>query len=103
MNPSIGFGYRKNLELFKMRLAADLRNLDQSTSFGNKTHFGGEFSIPLFDFYAGLNQFNLTYGLSFDVWILKVTALSYAEELGVAFHQMTSRRYMLQIDFSLPI
>jgi hypothetical protein len=103
MNPSIGFAYRRQLEFLKFKIAADLRNLDQSVSIGNKTHIGTEVSVPLFDFYAGLNQLNFTYGASFDIWVLRLTLLSYAEELGVRFHQLTSRRYMLQVDFSLPI
>jgi len=103
MNPSIGFGYRRQLEFLKFKLAADLRNLDQSVSLGNKTHLGAEVSMPLFDLYAGLNQLNVTYGAAFDLWVLRLTLLSYAEELGVRFHQLTSRRYMLQVDFSLPI
>lgn len=103
MNPSIGFGYRRQLEFLKIKFAADFRNLDQAVSFGNKTHFGTEVSLPLFDLYAGLNQLNVTYGAAFDLWILRLTLLSYAEELGVRFHQLTSRRYMLQVDFSLPI
>ena len=103
MNPSVGFGYVRKLDLFKWKLAADFRNLDQPISFANKTHIGTELTIPLFDFYAGLNQTNLTYGAAFDIWILKLTLLSYAEELGVQNHQLTSRRYMLQVDFNLPI
>jgi len=69
----------------------------------NKTHFGTEFSLRILDFYAGLNQLNPTYGAAFDLWILRISAMSYAEELGVVYHQLPSRRYMLQIDFSLPI
>lgn len=103
MNPSIGFAYRRQLEFLKFKIAADIRNIDQAVSFGNKTHLGAEVSIPLFDLYAGLNQLNVTYGAAFDIWVLRVTLLSYAEELGVRFHQLTSRRYMLQVDFSLPI
>jgi hypothetical protein len=103
MNPSIGLAYRREMDFLKIKIAADLRNLDQAVSFGNKTHFGTEVSIPLFDLYAGLNQLNFTYGAAFDLWVLRLSVLSYAEELGVRFHQMTSRRYMLQVDFSLPI
>jgi hypothetical protein len=103
MNPSVGVAYKKSTEFLKMKFAFDLRNLDQSTSFVNKTHFGSEFSLKVLDLYAGLNQLNLTYGAAFDLWVLRISALSFAEELGVYYHQLTSQRYMLQVDFSLPI
>ncbi len=103
MNPSIGVGWVKNTDFLRFKAGLDLRNLDQETRFSNKIHFGTETSLPLFDLYAGMNQLNLTYGAAFDIWVLRVTALSYAEELGVAFHQNTSRRYVLHVDFNLPI
>jgi len=102
-NPSVGFGVKKSTDFLKFKVGLDFRNLDQAIRFSNKVHFGTETSLPLFDLYAGLNQLNVTYGAAFDIWVIRVTAFSYAEELGVAFHQNTSRRYMLQADFNLPI
>jgi hypothetical protein len=102
-NPSIGFGLKKKTELLNFKAGIDFRNLDQDVRFCNKVHIGGETSLPLFDIYAGLNQLNLTYGMAFDIWVLKLTAFSYAEELGVGFHQEVSRRYTLQVDFNMPI
>jgi hypothetical protein len=103
MNPSVGVGWVKKMDLLKFKAGLDLRNLDREVRFSNKIHFGTETSIPLFDLYAGLNQMNLTYGAAFDLWVVRVTALSYAEELGVGFRQNTSRRYVLHVDFNLPI
>ena len=103
MNIGFGFGYKKELDFFKIKVDADLRNLSQMGSLSTKMHVGGDLSIPLFDFYLGLNQLSPTYGVGFDIWILKVTLLSYADELGVYYGEDTSRRYMLQIDFNLPI
>ncbi len=103
MNPSVGIAYRNQSDFMKMKFAFDLRNLDQDVSFVNKTHFGADFSFPLLNLYAGLNQLNTTFGAAFDLWILRVSALSYAEERGVEYRQRPSRRYLLQIDFSIPI
>jgi hypothetical protein len=103
MNISLGVGAEKNLELFKVKVDADFRNINAATSFANKTHFGTELSLPLFDLDLGLSQMNLTFGATFDVWILRVSAVSYAEEYGIQFHQDTSRKYLLQVDFALPI
>jgi hypothetical protein len=102
-NASVGLGWIKKSELLSFKAGLDVRNLTDNVRFSNKIHFGTETSLPLFDLYAGLNQLNLTYGAAFDLWVVRVTALSYAEELGVAFHQNTSRRYVLQVDFNLPI
>jgi hypothetical protein len=103
MNPSIGVGYKKTYDLMKLSIDADLRNLNQSTAFCNKTHVGADLAIPLFDFMVGLSQLYPTFGVSVDVWILKVSALSYGDELGVDYDQVPSRRYLLQVDFKLPI
>ena len=103
MNVSTGIGAEKKLEIVKVKVDFDLRNLSQQTAFVNKTHLGTEVSIPLLDFDLGLNQMNITYGVAFDVWILRVSATSYAEEYGITYHQDTSRKYLLQIDFALPI
>jgi hypothetical protein len=103
MNPSIGIAYKRNADFMRFRLAFDLRNLDQAISFANKTHFGAEASLRILDLQLGLNQLNPTYGVAFDLWVLRVTAVSFSEELGVRNHQLTSRRYMLQVDLNLPI
>jgi hypothetical protein len=103
MNPSVGIGYSRKIEMMKVKFAADLRNLDQNISLSNKSHFGAEVSLPVIKLYGGLNQFNLTYGAAMDLWIFRLSLFSFSEELGVQYHQITSRRYMLQVDFSLPI
>jgi hypothetical protein len=103
MNISTGIGAEKKLEIVKIKVDFDLRNLSQQTDFVNKTHFGTELELPLFALDFGLNQMDITYGVSFDIWILKVSATSYAEEDGITFHQDTSRKYLLQVDFALPI
>ena len=103
MNLGFGIGAKKELDALTLKFDADLRNLSQDTSFVNKTHVGAELSLAILDFYFGLNQMNLTYGASFDLWILKISAVSDCEELGVTYRQLPSRRYILQADFSLPI
>jgi hypothetical protein len=103
MSANLGVGWKKNLDFMSFAVAADLKHLNERTAFSNKTHFGVEVGIPLFDFYLGANQLNPTYGVAFDIWILRVSVVSFAEELGILYHQNTSRKTMLQVDFSLPI
>ena len=102
-NPSFGLGFKKDLNFFKLALAADMRNLDVDTNFVNKTHVGANLGMPLIDLYVGLNQMRATYGMAFDIWLIKISLLSYGEELGVKFGQNPSRRYLFQLDFQLPI
>ena len=103
MNIGFGLGFKRDLDFFKLKFDVDLQNLNQEGSLATKFHVGADVGIPLFDFYAGLNQLYPTLGVSCDIWILKVTATTYAEELGMYYNQAPSRRYMIQVDFYLPI
>lgn len=103
MQANIGIGFKKELQFGKISAGFDLRNLGRQTAFSNKTHLGAELELSAFAIQAGANQLNYTWGFSFDLWVIKVHALSTAEELGVAFGQKTSRRYMLALDFNVPI
>jgi hypothetical protein len=103
MNWSLGVGYKKTLDALQMSFALDMRNILQAMALSNKIHFGTELKLGVLDLYAGLNQLNPTYGFGFDVWVLKLMFLSYAEELGPAYHQASSRRAMMQVNFNMPI
>jgi len=103
MSWSTGVGYKRTVNMMKLGVEADIRDINQSMAFSNKVHIGGSVGIPLLDFYAGLGQMDLSYGFAFDLWIMRVSFTSYAEELGVYQGQDTSRRYLMQFDFKLPI
>ncbi len=100
---NFGFGYVKKIDQTKLSLGLDMRNVLLATALSNKIHFGGDVDLGFISLQAGLNQLNPTYGISFDAWILKLMFLSYAEELGPAYHQLTSRRMMMQANFNMPI
>jgi hypothetical protein len=103
MNISVGVGGEQRLEVGKLKFDFDMRNMSQTTAFVNMTHLGVEYSMGLLAFDAGLNQMDPTFGVSFDIWVLKVYVTSYAEEYGYAFHQDPSRKYLISVDFNLPI
>ena len=103
MSVNLGVAYQKKFDFMSLKLAADLKHLNAQTSFSNKTHIGAEVSIPLFDFYLGASQLSPTYGVAFDIWVLRVSLISFAEELGIFAGQNNSRKTMLQVDFSIPI
>jgi hypothetical protein len=100
---NLGLGWKQKMDFGDLSLGLDFRNLTKNISFASKTHFGAELKIPAIQIMAGFNQLNYTWGMGFDLWVLKLQALSTAEEFGVAKGQNTSRRYMLLVDFNLPI
>jgi hypothetical protein len=53
--------------------------------------------------YGGIHQVFFTYGVGFDAWIFRVTALSYAQELGTYVRQDPNRRYMLKFDLKFAL
>ncbi len=103
MNWSFGFGFKTSVEMFKITTGLDFRDLTATSDFMQKVHWGMSLSVPFIDFYLGLNQFYLTYGLGFDIWIARVSVVSSEMELGYRFRQNASRRYLVQFDFKLPI
>ena len=103
MNWNLGLGLVKKLNDTKLSFDLDMRNVLLATALSNKIHFGGEIDLGFLILQAGLNQLNPTYGVGFDAWILKLMFLSYAEELGPAYHQLSSRRAMMQVNFDMPI
>jgi hypothetical protein len=100
---NFGLGLKKKLYDVTVNFGIDYRNALMNTSFSNKLHIGSEFDLGYLKLMGGLNQLNATYGIGFDLWLLKMTFMSYAEELGQSYGQFTSRRMMMQVNFSMPI
>ncbi len=97
MNVSIGAGLRYDFGGFGLIAAYDMRNLLQAADWRKKNHLGLELALPMLSLYGGLNQVYLTYGLSFDAWLFRVTASSYCEEQGGVAFQDPERRYAVRI------
>lgn len=100
---SLGVGFKKKLDAMNLSFALDVRDVLRRMALSNKINFGMEADLGFFNLQAGLNQLNPSYGVGFDLWILKLSVLSYAEELGPSYHQLSSRRGMIQINCNLPI
>lgn len=96
---NLTFGLAAQYELKSMRVAFtyDLRHVTDNTDWRKKMHLGLEVALPVISLYGGLNQVNFTYGASCDIWLVRVTAYSTAEELGSFVHQITERRYALKL------
>jgi hypothetical protein len=102
-NLSAGVALAYRLPRLTTTLAYDFRNIFRVGDWRKKNHLGLEMAMPFISLYGGINQISLTYGLSFDAWLFRVTALSYAEEQGAFAYQESERRYMLQIGLKLGI
>lgn len=77
-------------------LSYDVRNILQSGDWRKKNHLGLQVGVPFLQLYGGINQVSYTYGFGLDLWLVKITGLSYQEELGASPWQISDRRYMLQ-------
>lgn len=82
-------------------LSYDYRNILQDTDWRKRSHLGLMLGVPILSLYAGLNQGYISYGLSADLWIFRVTAVSYGEERGATLFQFPERRYMAQVAVKL--
>jgi hypothetical protein len=84
-------------------LAYDQAFLLTPTDWRKRNHLGLEWALPGISVFGGINQTYLSYGASFDAWIFRVTAASYAEELGGAAYQEGNRRYLLRLAMRLSL
>lgn len=98
LSAGLAFAYRPGL--FSMTFAYDYRHILNPGDWDLKQHFGLQLGLPMLTLYGGLNQFHPTYGISFNAWLAKVTAVSYREELGSQFREDSERRYLLQVELA---
>ncbi|MCM2323576.1 MAG: hypothetical protein NDJ90_09985 [Oligoflexia bacterium] len=95
-NFSAGLAFKYRLPQIGIAMAYDYRHILETADWRKKVHFGTELTLPMLGLYFGLNQLTLSYGVAFDAWLFKVTAVSYSEELGSVFGQERERRFLLR-------
>lgn len=96
-NLTLGFAAAYNLKRIKLTYALDYAHALEDMDFRGHLHTGVELQFPFITISGGFNQMNLTYGASFDLWIFRITAASYAEEMASLSGQNSERRYALRI------
>lgn len=97
-NLTAGTAMRFQLEgLTSLSFAYDHAHLNQAMDWRKRQHFGVEWALPGLSIFGGIHQTYLSYGASFDAWIIRITAASYAEELGGSAYEMGDRRYLLRL------
>ena len=83
---------------FQLLTAVDMHSVNQPFSFSKKLNLGAELSMgQILKWGVGLHQGYFTTGLQLDVGLLKLRAVTYAEELGPAAGTSMDRRYALQL------
>lgn len=98
----VGFGCEIDASILKIRPAFDFAYLNwYDQVLAKKTHFGIEFSLPLIDLRAGLNQGYYTLGAGLDLWFMRLDVATYGVELGAYAGQQQDRRYVAQLSFEL--
>ena len=98
-NLSVGAAGQFEVQGIDFTIAYDYRNILDDTDWRLRNHLGLEIKIPMIELYAGWGQTYLSYGVGFNLWIMKITALSYGEELATFAKQDSDRRYLLRLDF----
>ena len=98
---STGVGIRYKQGMAAVTVAYDIQQMNVSDDFSKKQNIGMKLSLPLLDLFGGFHQGFLTYGAAFDVWVLRVAATVYREELGPYQNENPENRFALRVDFKL--
>ncbi len=97
-----GIALITDLSFAKFTLAADFRdvafNAGEDEDIGKRLHLGAEFRFNYFlAVRGGFNQGYWTAGATVDIWIIRIDAATYGEEVGAYAGQKEDRRYMAQV------
>jgi hypothetical protein len=102
-NLSAGVAATYELRGAKLILAADQRHITDETDWRKKMHVGVTAKLPLLELHGGVSQASLTYGATVDLWLFRLTGLSYVEELGSFAFQDPMRRWVLRMALKLDL
>lgn len=103
MNISLGLGWKSELDFLSLSAALDYQNLTAATEWTNRLHFGLEAATPIFRVFAGLNQLYFSYGAGVDLWLIRMSLVTYTAEQGTSFRQRPSQRVAYQLELKLPL
>jgi len=102
-NLSAGIASTFGFNFAELTLAFDQRHILNDTDWRKRTHLGAQLDLPIFDLYAGVNQTTITYGASFDLWLIRMTAARYTEEVGAFAGTDQVGRWMLRLALKIPL
>lgn len=97
-NLTLGVAGKYDFGYTALTLAYDYSHILANADWRMKNHLGLQFDLPMIEIYGGLNQGGLTYGARFDLWMFRVTAYTYREQLGALKDLQSTRRWTLSLD-----
>jgi hypothetical protein len=103
---SSGLSFSQSFPALGYRLSMDLHPINSGYEFLRKLHLGGELSFPMIDVFFGYSSGYLSYGVQFDLWLMKITGGFYGVELGSSYREQKASRAVLQVslfDFAYDI
>ncbi|MBI3608504.1 MAG: hypothetical protein HY207_11110 [Nitrospirae bacterium] len=99
---NVGAGIHPNFWILDNSLVVEVDDVTKQAGtdkdFYKRVHMGAEVKLPkILALRAGVNQGYYTAGATIDLWILKLAAATYAEEVGAFAGQRADRRYVAQL------
>ena len=99
---NIGVGIHPDFWILDNRLVIEVddvtKQVGSDKDFYKRVHMGAEVKLPMIlALRVGVNQGYYTAGATIDLWILKLAAATYAEEVGAFAGQRADRRYVAQL------
>ena len=99
--PSVNLGLSLKpvqVSYFYLRTSVDMHSINQPYSFSQKLNLGLEAGLgQILKAQLGMHNGYYTAGLQFDIMVIKLRAVTYAEEIGDYAGQQEDRRYALQV------
>ncbi len=100
---NVGAAFTPKLGPLAVTFAADLvdvtRNLTDDEDWEKRTNYGAEARLWKFlAVRAGMHQSYPTVGATIDLWIFRVDAAVYSEEIGAYGGQQEDKRYIVRLD-----
>lgn len=105
LHSNLTWGAAASYTLYRVKftMAYDYRHILAETDFRKRNHLGFEVGIPWFSLYGGFSQVNITYGVGMDLWMFKVIAAKYTEQLGSIVRQNSEERWSIKIALKIDI
>lgn len=100
-NLAAGLALTYKIARIRATVAYDQHRLLDDIDWRKKNHVGFELGLPIISLYAGLNQVKFTYGVAADVWLFRLTAATYTEEVGTYAYDNPEARWMLKLGLKL--
>jgi hypothetical protein len=96
-----GVAAQWDLGIPKFTAAFDVHQLTTNADFRQKINVGARLKLPLLTFYFGLSHLRPTFGAAVDLWLIRVSAASFEEELGEIYGSVSKRRYVARFELKL--